>query len=107
MSASSQFDPGARIEYHDAIRFYALEIGGTEVASRFVDAVESALAVVRAAPGMWRVVEPPGLRRYVLRRFPFVLYYHYRPTEDLVIIYAVMHTSREPGYWRGRLPFSS
>ncbi len=98
-----QFEPEAQAEYQAAIRYYAMEADQAGVAARFVAAVESALAAICAAPEMWRVVEPPDLRRYVLRRFPFVLYHQYRSAEDVVVIYAVMHTSRQPGYWRGRL----
>ena len=106
MSARYQFDPSARAEYHAAIRYYANEAGDAEVAARFVTAVESAIGVICALPETWRAVELPALRRYVLQRFPFVPYYQYRSVEDLVIIYAVMHTSRQPGYWRGRIPSS-
>lgn len=106
MSSASQFDSGARTEYHEAIRYYATQAEDAEVATQFVAAVESALAAVCAAPEMWRVVEPPDLRRYVLRRFPFVLYYRYHPAQSLVVVYAIMHTSRQPHYWRGRLPSS-
>ena len=104
MPAAYQFDPAARAEYHDAIRFYATEADDPTVARRFVAAVESALAAICAAPEMWRVAEAPDIRRYVLRRFPYLFYYAYQPTKDRVTLYAVMHTSREPGYWRERLP---
>ena len=107
MSVRYEFDPEAGAEYHEAIYYYAAEAEDVEVAVRFVAAVESAGASICAAPGRWRIVESPGLRRYVLRRFPFVLYYHHQTAENLVTIYAVMHTSRRPGYWRERLPFSS
>ena len=106
MSAHYQFDPEARIEYHDAIRHYATEAGDVEVAARFVAAVEAAIVAICAVPERWRVVKPPDLHRYVLRHFPFVLYYHHRSAENRVVIYAVMHTSRRPGYWRGRLTSS-
>ena len=103
MSAASRFEPNAQAEYYAAIRHYATEADDAQVATRFVAAVESAVAAVCAAPEMWRVVEPPDVRRYVRRRFPYVLYYRYQSAEDFVVIYAVMHTSRQPGYWRGRL----
>lgn len=104
MPAAFQFEPAARAEYHDAIRYYATEADDPSVAPRFVAAVESAVAAIRAAPEMWRVIEAPDVRRYVLRRFPYVIYYAYQPAEARITIYAVMHTSREPGYWRERLP---
>ncbi len=106
MLSAFQFDPEARTEYHEAIRHYATQTKDAEVAARFVAAVESGLAAVCAAPEMWRVIEPPDVRRYVLRRFPFVLYYRYQTAQSLVIVYAVMHTSRQPDYWRERLPSS-
>jgi toxin ParE1/3/4 len=99
-----QFEPDARIEYHAAIRYYATEADDPEAAFRFVAAVEAAVAAICAAPEIWRVVEPPDVRRYVLRRFPYIFYCCYRSTEKSVVIYALMHTSRRPGYWRERLP---
>ena len=40
-------------------------------------------------------------RRLVLRRFPYQLIY--RVEADVIVIYAVAHQSRRPGYWRKRL----
>ena len=37
-------------------------------------------------------------RRALVRRFPFAILYAY--SEDIVTIYAVFHTSRDPGKWR-------
>ena len=72
------------------------------VAEAFVTAVEFAIAALVAAPGRWRAVEEPEIRRYVFSRFPFVIYYRWEPHHERVTIYAVMHCSREPGYWRHR-----
>lgn len=107
MPTTYQFEPSARAEYLDAIHFYAVEADDAEAADRFVAAIDSAIEAICAAPVMWRVVESPEVRKYVLRRFPFVIYYQYRPVENLVFIYAVMHTSRQPDYWFDRLPPSS
>ncbi|HMH45641.1 MAG TPA: hypothetical protein VK557_19290 [Pyrinomonadaceae bacterium] len=41
--------------------------------------------------------------RYLLTRFPYSIYYRWEPERDRVAIYAVMHFSRRPGYWRERL----
>jgi len=102
MSAKFQFAAAAEAEYFDAIRYYAAAASDAEVAVRFLAAIEDAVATICAAPGMWRVVDPPDVHRYVLRHFPYVIYYRYRPVEHVVEIHAVMHTSRKPGYWRGR-----
>ena len=47
------------------------------------------------------VSEPPALRRFVLKRFPFVLWVE-SEGEDCRLA-AVAHASRRPGYWRERL----
>jgi len=40
------------------------------------------------------------IRRRLLRRFPFALLYRLDPEE--IIILAVMHLRRKPGYWSNR-----
>jgi plasmid stabilization system protein ParE len=94
------FHPDALLEYAEATSFYARE-ASPEVAERFVASVESGIAAVLVAPERWRVVEEPGIRRYILRSFPYVLYY--RRVDERVTVYAVMHSSRERGYWRDRI----
>ena len=100
--ADYAFHPDALQEYADATTYYLREASAT-VAERFVAAVEAAVASVVAAPDLWRVVEEPGIRRYVLRRFPHVLYYRWDAEREFVTIFAVMHCSREAGYWKQRI----
>jgi hypothetical protein len=42
-----------------------------------------------------------GTRRLVLRRFPFAIVY--RLAGEFVLVLAIAHMRRRPGYWRGRL----
>lgn len=100
--AAYAFHPEALLEYAEATTYYLRE-ASPEVAEAFVAAVESAVAVVAAAPTRWRVFEEPQIRRYVFRRFPYVLYYRWEAQADRVTIYAVMHSSRAPGYWKARI----
>ena len=102
MAASYGFHPEALFEYAEATNYYLHE-ASTRVADRFVAGVESAVAALVAAPTRWRVVEEPEIRRYVFSRFPFVIYYRWEPQYERVTIYAVMHCSREPGYWHHRV----
>ena len=102
MAASCGFHPEALFEYAEAANYYLNE-ASPRVAGGFVEAVESAVATLIAAPTRWRVVEAPEIRRYVFSRFPFVIYYRWEQQQERVTIYAVMHTSREPGYWHARI----
>ena len=42
------------------------------------------------------------IRIYNTRRFPFSIYYAYEKDEDIIIIIAVAHQKRNPGYWKQR-----
>ena len=97
------FHPDALLEYAEATNYY-LQEASTDVAGRFVAAVETSVASILNEPTRWRVVEEPSIRRYVFRRpFPYVIYYRWEAKQKRVIIYALMHTSREPGYWKSRV----
>jgi toxin ParE1/3/4 len=100
--ASYGFHPDALAEYEDATRYY-LEQASPVVASAFVKAVEAAIQTVGAAPIIWRVIDEPGVRRYLLNRFPYAVYYRWDEGLDRVSIYAVMHLCRNPDYWKYRL----
>ena len=98
------FHPDALLEYAEATTYY-LQEASPEVAEALISAIESAITNILADPARWRVVEEPSIRRYVCQRpFPYVLYYRWEAEQERVTIYAVMHTSREPGYWRAEFP---
>jgi hypothetical protein len=52
------------------------------------------------APERWSIIEA-GVRRYLMPRFPFAVYYRVWP--DHLRILAFKHHSRDPDYWRYRL----
>jgi len=45
----------------------------------------------------------PGIRKWVLLRFRYSLIYTVNGT--MLLILAIAHTSRQPGYWAGRRTF--
>ena len=68
---------------------------------RFDAEVDRGLALIIQAPRRW-AAGPYGTRRFLLRKFPFILVYR-EPTSDNVQVVSVAHTSRKPGYWKRRL----
>jgi len=103
MPASCSFHPEALFEFSEATRYY-LRKASAEVADAYVNCIEQAIKNVAATPQRWSVVEAPEIRRFVCKRFPFVIYYRWNPLSDQVTVYAIMHCSREPGYWHDRRP---
>jgi plasmid stabilization system protein ParE len=64
--------------------------------------VARALKQIAANPMTWPIVlRGRGVRRFVVTRFPYVVYYVVRDEQVRVLAFA--HTSRKPGYWRTRV----
>jgi plasmid stabilization system protein ParE len=93
-----EFHPEALDEYEDAARYYAHCQEGLEV--RFIDCVESTLQRICEAPERSRRFEK-DVRRCLVHIFPYAVLYSVEA--DYVLIIAVMHCSRKPGYWRNRV----
>ena len=92
------FHPLALTEYAEAVRYYTKQ--RIEVAQAFVDAVEDAVYRVRESPTRYAAIND-DVRRCMTRRFPYGILYTIE--QDYILILAVMHCSREPGYWKNRL----
>jgi plasmid stabilization system protein ParE len=94
-----EFHDEASVEYDAAFDWYLAR--STEAALDFDAEVYRALSDIASAPQRWAVGQH-STRRYLLRKFPYILVYRER-VDDIQII-AVAHTSRRPGYWKKRLP---
>lgn len=93
-----KFHPDALAEYREAALWYANREGS--VAEKFVIAIEDAIQRIVEAPVRWRILEE-DIRRCLAHVFPYAILYTIET--DFILIVAVMHCSREPGYWRNRL----
>lgn len=91
--------PAAKAEADEAADWYATRDPDGDLDARFLAEVKRVGRLIGERPHAWAEVEP-GVRRVVLRTFPFSLVFAVRPNE--VLILAVAHHSRRPGYWRDR-----
>jgi len=91
------FHPEAEREFLAAIRQYA-EIDAA-LAADFEAKIEEATTLAVSFPDMWREVSR-GIRRCLVRRFPFGLLYAH--DDNILYILAVMHLHAKPGYWKSR-----
>jgi len=90
--------PEARLEADAAFDWYRER--SLRVADAFLQAVEQARTAIQNAPDLWAEYLY-GTRRYLLKRFPFVVVY--REKNRRIQVIAVAHGRRKPGYWRNRL----
>ncbi len=95
-----------KVEYHPAaegelrkIRDY-YEERSPGLGAAFVDEFERQVLRLAAQPERWMVVKA-GVRRCLMRRFPYIIYFR-RVGPDRLRITVVKHQRRHPEYGRDR-----
>ena len=94
-----EFHPEARLEFRESAAFLEGCRPGLGVA--FTNEIEAILRRIIEAPDRWPFLDE-DVRRCLARRFPYGILYTIEA--DYILIIAIMHCSRKPGYWRDRLP---
>lgn len=92
------YRPDALREAEQAVGYYRAISPG--LAERFLRALDDAVARIVQNSDAW-VQLNNGVRRVLLAGFPYALVYRVEANE--IIVYAVAHQRRRPGYWRRRL----
>ena len=103
MTLGFQYHPDARQELDEAVDWYEAATPG--LGGDFFDEIEAAIADAcegpRRSPLFPGIAPALGVRRRVLRRFPYSVAWIVE-TENIVIV-AIAHARRRPGYWLDRL----
>jgi plasmid stabilization system protein ParE len=98
MPATVEFHRLAADEYRRAVRAYRLiELA---LAQRFRAAVDRVVESISESPDLGAPFRGP-FRWMRTRRFPYVLYYE-ALDPSRIMVYAVAHARRRPGYWQRR-----
>lgn len=63
--------------------------------------VDACIEALLRSPAMHAKVHE-NYRRALVRRFPYAIFYEH--SDELLTVYCVFHTARDPGKWRQRLP---
>ena len=92
-----EFHPEAEEEFIEQAARYESEVPG--LGERFGREVNRVIELLLENPRIGASVDE-NLRHFVLRRFPHSIIY--AVVADTLIIVAVAHGSRKPGYWRSR-----
>ena len=96
MTADLRIRREAERDVAEAARWYEAQRVG--LGREFLDEVAACLRAVARQPGMFPEVHR-GVRRALIRRFPFGVYY--RAGTRRIDVIAVMHASRRPRRWQG------
>lgn len=93
-----EFAQGARTEFKTATNWYVRQ-AGSAVAQLFRNEVRTLLELLAGQPAIGAQTVG-GARFVVLKRFPFSVVY--RQAGDVLVILAIAHHKRRPGYWVGK-----
>lgn len=92
-----EFHPEALEEFEEAARHYSRRQPGLDL--RFIASVRETVERILGEPTRWRIFEE-DVRRCFTHVFPYSILYTIE--RDYVLIVAVAHCSRKPGYWKSR-----
>jgi len=88
----------AQIEMTDAAVFYDAQVRG--LGATFLGTIARGLREIQSHPTRWPIIGQ-NIRRLRIGRFPYGILH--RETRDEIIVVAIMHLHRRPGYWTDRL----
>ena len=92
-----RFSPEADNELAEARQWYAHQRADLDL--EFMQSIDDALSRIVAGPVQYPNIYK-SLRRIVVRRFPFAIFYEVAADEIQVI--AVFHSRRDPERWKSR-----
>jgi len=86
-------------EFTEAVRWYEARRSG--LGAEFFDAVAATVSLIETNPEIGTTISTDGhTRRALVARFPYQVVYRLRPTE--IVMVAIAHLKRRPGYWKNR-----
>ncbi len=91
--------PEAEAEVQQAFDWYEEQSKGLGL--EFLRAIEACLSGVTRNSLAYTVVKVPNVRRAVVRRFPYALFY--LVDDDAIVVIAVFNVKRRPIDWRRRI----
>ena len=94
----AQFSREAEADLAEAFEYYEAQLPG--LGHEFVATVEQQLERVVENPVQYQVLHR-GVRRAVMRRFPYAVFY--LAEGEAVVVLAIEHQARNPEHWKQRL----
>ena len=97
MNYALVFRPQVRDELDEAYRWYERQQQG--LGDNFLDCIDLMLNQICSMPESYVIVHR-DIRRAVIKRFPYAVYY--RIVSSRVIVIAIFHSRRNPKSWQVR-----
>jgi plasmid stabilization system protein ParE len=99
LSYRLRFLEEARSEFINAVSWYEMQAAG--LGERFLQNTLKLTDLIVSQPMLFEIKQS-GYRETKISHFPFLLVYRIDPDQQIVVIVAVFHTSRNPSRKYGR-----
>jgi plasmid stabilization system protein ParE len=90
--------PQAADEIDEAALWYEQQRSG--LGAELTQTITAALEMIAERPSAFTLLRRRA-RRFILRKFPYLIVY--RQENDAIVVYACIHSHRDPERWRTRL----
>lgn len=90
--------PEAEADLDDAALWYQTQAAG--LGYEFLDEIKKTLQIMADNPEIFQEIYK-NVRRAIVQRFPFVIYYQIE--EETIVVLGIIHASRNPHNWKKRL----
>ena len=99
MSVSPTIRTGAIRDLHESAKWYESQSEG--LGRDFVERVDQAIDAACLMPLRFPVIHR-DLRRVLVKRYPFGVYFRYEVESNELVVFAIMHLHRDPKRWQER-----
>lgn len=88
----------AEVDFDSSYEYYFEE--SPTVADAFFQKLNFAFNIIKQNPYSFSIIHK-NIRKYVIKKFPFVIYY--TVNDPIIKVIAIFHTSRHPEIWNDRI----
>lgn len=97
-SFSIEISDEAEIDLDKSYEYYYVD--SPKVADTFFRGINLGLEKIQQNPNVFRYAHK-DVKKYVIKKFPFVIYYQI--VDSIIQVIAIFHTSRNPEIWNDRI----
>ena len=95
---SIELSDEAEVDFDKSYKFYSED--SPKVADTFFKQINLGFDIIKQNPKSFLLAHK-DIRKYVVKKFPFVIYY--RIVHTVIQVIAIFHTSRNPEIWNERI----
>ena len=90
--------PKAENDFDEAFHWYVEQETG--LGKNFAQSVDDKIRQIQITPDHYQVINDSNVRRAIINRFPYSIYFISEPHQ--ITVFAILHQHRDPKFWESR-----